>query len=266
MAALRDGETVQVEGVVRDCRVETRAAAASWWCAWPTTAGELVLRFLNFYPSQQKALARGPARARARRGARRLLRPRDGAPEFKAVTGDTPLPQALTPVYPTSAAAAAGLPAQGRGLALARAPLHELLPPAVLPPGLPTLREALHFLHHPPPDAPLATLEDHSHPAWQRLKFEELLAQQLSQLQASASAAPARPAGASPAACRSAAAGGVLPFAADGRAARVVAEIAADLARPQPMHRLLQGDVGSGKTVVAALAAAVAIDAAGSAR
>jgi ATP-dependent DNA helicase RecG len=123
------------------------------------------------------------------------------------------------------------------------------------------------FLHHPTPDVSLATLEDHSHPAWQRLKAEELLAQQLSQLQSKRErdawrAALPAPAGRACmsgllAACRSALTGRA---AAGGRRDR------RDLARPVPMHRLLQGDVGSGKTVVAALAAAIAWMPAGSAR
>ena len=109
---------------------------------------------------------------------------------------------------------------------------------------------------------PLATLEDRSHPAWQRLKAEELLAQQLSQLESKRERAALR----SPA--LPAAAGGLheqllaaLPFQLTAAQRRVGEEIARDLARTVPMHRLLQGDVGSGKTVVAALAAAIAIDA-----
>jgi ATP-dependent DNA helicase RecG len=124
------------------------------------------------------------------------------------------------------------------------------------------LREALQFLHHPPPGTPMAVLEDRSHPAWRRLGFEELLAQQLSQLQSRRERAALR----APA-LRAAEGGGpdrlraALPFELTAAQRRVVQEIAQDLARAQPMHRLLQGDVGSGKTVVAALAAAVAIDA-----
>ncbi len=105
-------------------------------------------------------------------------------------------------------------------------------------------------------------MQDHSHPAWQRLKFEELLAQQLSQLQAQRERAALR---APPLVARR---GGLherllaaLPFQLTRAQARVVEEVARDIARGQPMHRLLQGDVGSGKTVVAALAAAIAIDA-----
>jgi len=137
-----------------------------------------------------------------------------------------------------------------------------VLPPEVLPPGLPTLKQALQLLHHPTPQTPIAALEDRSHPAWERLKFEELLAQQLSQLEAKrerarlqAPALKAEPGGL-PEQLLAA-----LPFSLTGAQHRVCEEIAADLARPQPMHRLLQGDVGSGKTVVAALAAAVAIGA-----
>ncbi|MFZ4472523.1 MAG: ATP-dependent DNA helicase RecG, partial [Limnohabitans sp.] len=117
------------------------------------------------------------------------------------------------------------------------------------------------FLHHPTPDVSLAQLEDRTHPAWQRLKAEELLAQQLSQLQSKRERAT----------LRAPALGfhknglqehllGVLPFALTNAQRRVGEEIANDIQRPIPMHRLLQGDVGSGKTVVAALAAAIAID------
>jgi len=124
-----------------------------------------------------------------------------------------------------------------------------------------TLRDALRYLHQPGPEVSLAALEDRSHPAWQRLKAEELLAQQLSQLTAKrerdalrAPALRAEPGGLHEQLLA------VLPFALTAAQRRVGAEIAADIARPVPMHRLLQGDVGSGKTVVAALAAAIAID------
>jgi ATP-dependent DNA helicase RecG len=125
-----------------------------------------------------------------------------------------------------------------------------------------SLRDALSFLHQPAPDVALAQLEDHTHPAWQRLKAEELLAQQLSQLQARRARdrlrAPALRAAPDGVGAQLLAA---LPFQLTAAQGRVVGEIARDLARAQPMHRLLQGDVGSGKTVVAALAAAAAIDA-----
>ena len=261
IAEARPGETVQVEGVVGDCRVELRGRR-QLVVRVDDGSGELVLRFLNFYPSQQKALAAG-TRVRVRGELRGGFFGREMVhPVCKAVNEDTPLATALTPVYPTSAQLPQVYLRKAVVSALQRAPLDELLPLAFVPAGLPTLREALHFLHHPAPSVQIATLEDHSHPAWQRLKYEELLAQQLSQLQAQRERAALK------APALHASAGGlhekllgVLPFGLTGAQHRVAEEIAADLRRPQPMHRLLQGDVGSGKTVVAALAAALAIDA-----
>ncbi|MDE1947854.1 MAG: ATP-dependent DNA helicase RecG [Burkholderiales bacterium] len=259
IAALREGETAQVEGVVTDSRVEARSRR-QLVVHLADASGELVLRFLNFYPSQQRQLGVGQ-RLRVRGELRGGFLGREMVhPVFKAVEPGAPLPAALTPVYPSSAALPQAYLRKAVASALARAPLHELLPPDWLPPGLPTLREALQFLHHPPPGAPLALLEDHSDPAWQRLKFDELLAQQVSQLRSqrerAALLAPALQDTALPAKLRAA-----LPFALTAAQERVVAEIGADLARPRPMNRLLQGDVGSGKTVVAALAAATAIGA-----
>ncbi len=265
IATLRDGDTAQVQGTVRECRVELRSRP-QLVVVLADDSGELVLRLLHFYPSNQKTLAVGQT-VRARGEVRSGFLGREMVhPVFKAVAPDAALAQALTPVYPTSAQLPQAYLRKAVLSALARAPLAELLPPELLPPGppslptLPTLREALHFLHHPSPDVPLATLEDHSHPAWQRLKFCELLAQQLSQAQAQAARALLRAPALAPHE------GGLftqlhatLPFALTGAQQRVVAEIGADLARPRPMHRLLQGDVGSGKTVVAALAAAAAI-------
>jgi ATP-dependent DNA helicase RecG len=261
IARAREGDHVQVEGIVRHAQVElhprrqlvVRMADAS---------GELTLRFIHFYATQQKILAPG-ARVRVRGELRGGFFGREMVhPVFRAVEADTPLATSLTPVYPASAQLPQAYLRKAVVSALARAPLTELLPPQVLPQGLPTLRQALDFLHHPPPDVSMATLEDHSHPAWQRLKFEELLAQQISQLQAQreraklqAPALVAREEGLRRQLLAQ------LPFGLTGAQRRVVDEIAADLALGQPMHRLLQGDVGSGKTVVAALAAAVAMDA-----
>ncbi len=261
IARAREGDHVQVEGLVRHAQVElhprrqlvVRMADAS---------GELTLRFIHFYATQQKILAPG-ARVRVRGELRGGFFGREMVhPVFRAVEADTPLASSLTPVYPASAQLPQAYLRKAVVSALARAPLNELLPPQVLPPGLPTLRQALDFLHHPPPDVSMATLEDHSHPAWQRLKFEELLAQQISQLQAQreraklqAPALVAREQGLRRQLLAQ------LPFGLTGAQQRVVDEIAADLALGQPMHRLLQGDVGSGKTVVAALAATVAMDA-----
>jgi ATP-dependent DNA helicase RecG len=261
IAALRDGSIAQVEAVVADCRIETRPRR-QLIVRLRDGGAELVLRFLHFYPSQPKALAAG-TRVRARGEVRGGFFGLEMVhPGVKAVAEGSPLPAALTPVYPGSAQLPQAYLRKAIASALQRAALDELLPAALLPPGLPPLREALHFLHHPPPHSALDTLMDHSHPAWQRLKFEELLAQQLSQLQSrlqrqrlqAPSLAGHDTAGLQQRLLQA------LPFALTAAQQRVGQEIATDLARTQPMHRLLQGDVGSGKTVVAALAAATAID------
>ncbi|MDG0854945.1 ATP-dependent DNA helicase RecG [Roseateles puraquae] len=261
IAALREGEAAQVEGVVVDCQVEMRGRR-QLLVRLKDDTGTLLLRFLHFYPSQQKQMS-GADRLRVRGEARVGFFGREMVhPVVKVVDETTPLAQSLTPVYPASAQLPQAYLRKAVASGLARADLRELLPEGVVPRGLPPLKDALHYLHHPPPSASLAALEDHSHPAWQRLKFEELLAQQLSQLQAQrerarlvAPALQARPGGLHEQLL------GALPFQLTAAQQRVAEEIAQDLARPQPMHRLLQGDVGSGKTVVAALAAAVAIDA-----
>jgi ATP-dependent DNA helicase RecG len=261
IAALRENEPAQVEGVVVDCQVELRSRR-QLLVRVKDDSGSLLLRFLHFYPSQQKQMS-AATRLRVRGEARIGFFGREMVhPVVKVVDEDTPLAQALTPVYPASAQLPQAYLRKAVASGLARADLREILPPGVVPSGLPSLKEALNYLHHPPPSASQDALHEHHHPAWHRLKFEELLAQQLSQLQAQRErallAAPAL----------RARAGGLhekllaaLPFQLTGAQARVAEEIAQDLARPQPMHRLLQGDVGSGKTVVAALAAAVAIDA-----
>jgi ATP-dependent DNA helicase RecG len=256
---LRGGELAQVEGIVTDNRIEERSRR-QLLVRLADDSGELLLRFLNFYPSTQKQLAVGQ-RVRARGEVRGGFLGREMVhPVVKAVQPGAPLAAALTPVYPTSAQLPQAYLRKAVTSALARAPLEELLPAGTVPTDLPALRDAVQALHHPPPCVALATLEDHSHPAWQRLKFDELLAQQLSQLQAQRARAALR----APMLRDSALAlrlRAELPFSLTAAQERVVAEIGADLGRPQPMHRLLQGDVGSGKTVVAALAATVAIGA-----
>ncbi|WP_312587663.1 ATP-dependent DNA helicase RecG [Comamonas terrigena] len=269
----RDGETVQIEATVTQSEVQLRPRRMLKVTVDDGT-GTCVLTFFSFYPSHQKTLSPGAVlriRGEVKGGfwGRQMLHP-----AFKLAGGE--LPQALTPIYPTTA----GLPQpylrRAIASALQRVQLPETLPPGTPPPVLPYwseaglhgllgLREALYFLHNPTPDVALATLEDHSHPAWQRLKAEELLAQQLSQYQAKRERARLR----APALRVSPPVAGeqtlveqflaVLPFGLTGAQQRVCREIADDMARTMPMHRLLQGDVGSGKTVVAALSAMVCI-------
>ncbi|HSB24263.1 MAG TPA: ATP-dependent DNA helicase RecG [Burkholderiaceae bacterium] len=260
IADAHDGGTAQVEGVVVDSQVAYRPRR-QLVARIRDDSGSMVLRFMNFYPSHQKALARG-VRVRARGDVRSGFFGREMVhPSFKAVEAGAPLASVLTPVYPTVSQLPQAYLRKAIASALQRAPLHEVLPAEVVPAGLPTLRDALQRVHHPSADASLAALLDHSDPAWQRLKFEELLAQQLSQHEARAQRASLR---APPlVAVRGALHDRLLqalPFRLTTAQQRVSGEIAADLAQPRPMHRLLQGDVGSGKTVVAALAATIAID------
>ena len=180
LAEAREGETAQIEATVHECRVETRQRRQLVVQAADDAGDTLVLRFLNFYPSQQKAMAAG-TRLRVRGEIRGGFLGREMVhPVVKPASA--PLPTALTPVYPTSAQLPQAYLRKAVTSALARAPLHEVLPAEAVPAGLPSLHEALHLLHQPAPGAPLASLDDRSHPAWQRLKYEELLAQQLSQL------------------------------------------------------------------------------------
>ena len=263
IGSLREGETGQAEGVVQECRVELRPRRQLVARLHDGT-GELVLRFLHFYPSHQKALAAG-RRVRVRGEVRGGFLGREMVhPAFKAVEPGEPLPAARTPVYPTSAQLPQAYLRKAIASALQRAPLHELLPAQVLPQGLPSLQQAVWLLHQPPASTPAAALEDRSHPAWQRLKFEELLAQQLAQAQSVSERARLRAPVLAPAQSPHSLHArllATLPFALTPAQARVCREIDGDLARALPMHRLLQGDVGSGKTVVAALAAARAVDA-----
>ena len=265
----REGDVAQIEATVTSCEVAYKPRR-QLLVVVDDGSDTCTLRFFNFYPSQQKSLAVGN-RLRLRGEVRGGFMGRTMMhPSFHAAGGE--LPDALTPVYPTSS----GLPQSYLRKAVHGGVLHaarqgefvETIPSGLAPHSLAQsntktwgLEQSLHFLHHPTPDVSLAQLEDRTHPAWQRLKAEELLAQQLSQLQSKRERAT----------LRAPALGfhknglqehllGVLPFALTNAQRRVGEEIANDIQRPIPMHRLLQGDVGSGKTVVAALAAAIAID------
>lgn len=264
----RDGEVVQVEGTVTKQDIQYRPRR-QLLVTLDDGSDTCTLRFFSFYPAHQKTLAVG-ARVRVRGEVRGGFMGKTMMhPAFHAAGGE--LPEALTPVYPTTAQLPQAYLRKAVVSGLKRADLSETLPEPVfhslqdtlrgLRAPLMSLRQALEYLHHPGPDVSLAALEDRSHPAWQRLKAEELLAQQLSQLQAKRERDALR------APALQTAPGGLheqllaaLPFALTAAQRRVGEEIARDLQRQVPMHRLLQGDVGSGKTVVAALAAAIAID------
>jgi ATP-dependent DNA helicase RecG len=269
LAETREGDMAQIEATVVSCEIAYKPRR-QLLVVVDDGSDTCTLRFFSFYPSQQKALAVG-TRLRLRGEVKGGFMGRTMMhPSFHMAGGE--LPNALTPVYPTSA----GLPQVYLRKAVHSGLVHaarhgafvETIPPEYMPRSAMSagakawsLEASLHFLHHPAPDVSLAQLEDRTHPAWQRLKAEELLAQQLSQLQSKRARDELR----APALVLKKGGLheqllGVLPFSLTGAQRRVGEEIALDLMRQVPMHRLLQGDVGSGKTVVAALAAAVAMD------
>ncbi|WP_261330109.1 ATP-dependent DNA helicase RecG, partial [Burkholderia contaminans] len=268
---LLPGGIAQTEGVVFDNEVAYRPRRQLVVKIQDEDGEHLVLRFLNFYGSQVKQMAVGQ-RLRVRGDVRGGFFGMEMVhPAVRVVEADAPLPQVLTPVYPSTAGVSQAYLRKAIENAVERTPLPELLPPEIQrdylkPLDVPTLEQAVRILHHPRVDSDEAALMDGSHPAWTRIKFEELLAQQLSLKRAHEErrtrAAPAMPRRtASDADALTTRLYAALPFTLTGAQARVVDEIANDLTLAHPMQRLLQGDVGSGKTVVAALAATQAIDA-----
>ncbi|MBT0962782.1 ATP-dependent DNA helicase RecG [Denitromonas iodatirespirans] len=261
IAELRGGAPLQVEGVVTDCEVRIRGRRQLVAQVQDAT-GSLTVRLLHFYPQQQKQLTVGQrvrlfGEARTGIFGAEMIHPR-----IRTVGEGEALPTALTPIYPTTAGLAQSALRKLIGRALDSHRLEELLPEAVRRMlRLMPLPEAVRLLHLPPPEADAAALVEHRHPAWQRIKFEELLVQQLSLRKAHA----ARRARTAPPlrgddGLRSALLAG-LPFALTGAQQRADTQICADLAEAHPMQRLLQGDVGSGKTIVAALAMLRAVEA-----
>jgi len=258
IAALCSGETAQVEGLVVRRDVVTRARRALL-VELRDDSGSITLRFFHFYGSQLRQFAEG-RRVRAFGEVRGGLFGLEMAhPRYRLVEDAAPLPDSLTPVYPTVA---------GLGQARLRAAILRVLrahdwpetvaPQALRALALPGSAEALRAIHLPAPDTPAGALQERTTPAWRRVIFDELLAQQLSLKRARAARAGQRaPALADQALAQRLLA--ALPFALTGAQRRAWDEIRVELAAAQPMNRLLQGDVGSGKTVVAALAAAQAI-------
>ena len=254
------GATVQVEGVVTDCDIQYRPRR-QLIVKINDDSGMLTLRFLNFYGSQVTQMAVGKhlrVRGEMRHG---FFGDEMVHPAVKAVEPGAPLPQALTPVYPAGEGLSQALLRKAITDAMSRIDWRDTLPESVRTSlQLLAFEPAVRLLHNPPPDVDAYALLERTHPAWTRVKFDELLAQQLSMKRAQAArrqqGAPALPVvGALSDALLKA-----LPFTLTEAQQRVLQEIRTDLLAHYPMQRLLQGDVGSGKTVVAALAAAQAID------
>ena len=260
IATVQAGSNTQVQGTITHSEIAFRPRR-TLVCRLEDNGGELYLRFLNFYPSQQKQLAVGKqirALGEVRMG---HYGPEMVHPKCRAVDDNTPLQSSLTPVYPTTAGLSQPILRKLIVNALETLPLPDTLPDALLQKlKLASFAASINLLHNPTPDIAASTLEQRSHAAWRRIKFDELLAQQLSMrvhhrergkriapklsMQSKLTARLIK----------------ALPFALTKAQQRTYAEISHDLAQPHPMQRLLLGDVGSGKTIVAALAALQTIE------
>jgi ATP-dependent DNA helicase RecG len=264
-------DPVQTQGTVTQCEVKFRPRR-QLVVVIADDEGELILRFLNFYPSQQKQMAIGSflrVRGEVKPG---FFGPEIIHPAVKSVLPQTPLPDQLTPIYSTIAGVSQLMVRRGieKGLKdiAVKQFLREIIPLQQIDDQkyaflkeLPSLEESIFTLHYPTPQSEKNTLLERTHPAWRRVQFEELLAQQISLQRAhierkkrKSVQMPLRESGLVKELLK------LLPFHLTNSQQKVWAEIAHDLANSYPMNRLLQGDVGSGKTAVAALAAAHAID------
>jgi ATP-dependent DNA helicase RecG len=264
LGSLRPGQEALVNGKVELADVVFRGRR-SLLCRVSDGTGHLTLRFFHFSGAQQQNLERG-------RSLRIFGEVRLGAaglemvhPEYEALGADATAQaeSSLTPFYPTTEGvhqlSVRKLVTQALDRYLARIP--ELLPNELLVElKLPTLQEALLYVHRPPPRADVAELEQGRHPAQRRLVFEELLAHHLSLKHLRARLQEQKAPTLHGSGELAQALLGALPFALTVAQNRVLDEIRTDLGRAHPMQRLVQGDVGSGKTIVAALAALAAVE------
>lgn len=249
----------QVEGEITKSYV-TQGSRPILVCEIDDGSGFMQLKFFNFYYSQKIKMKAG-MRIRAYGEVKHGMYGMEIIhPEFSLGNKQPKLAKSLTPIYPKSEGISQKLLQKAAAQAIALLEqgafqLDELLPAQWLSAQqMPTLADALQFVHKPPPDAEVMRLLNHTHPAQQRLKIEEILAHFLAMHQARTAvqqlSAPALPIGGEhkqQLLTR-------LPFELTGAQARVVSEIHQDMSKNHPMQRLVQGDVGSGKTVVAALA------------
>ena len=255
------GESCQVEGIVELQEVQFKPRRQLVVRIRDAAGSVLFLRFIHFYASHQKQMAEG-RRIRAvgeiKHGffGGEMIHPKIRDAESSG------LAESLTPVYPTVNGLTQPVLRRVITTALQEVPLHDSLPEAMLQSlKLSHLAESLHLLHAPPPEMTLHRLSDGALPAWQRLKFDELLAQQLSMRLARQKRLEGQAPVLQGDGSLSKGLLAALPFRLTGAQQRVLAEIADDMRQAHPMHRLLQGDVGSGKTIVAALSALAAVEA-----
>jgi ATP-dependent DNA helicase RecG len=259
IARLIAEQIAQIEGVVTAQEIQSRPRR-QLVCQLQDTSGAITIRFFSFYPGQVTSWAIGKrlrvlGEVRTGYGGLEIIHPK-----YRVAQDKLALPTTLTPVYPVTT----GLAQQTLSRLISQALtdvrrnelLVEILPSVILKAHqLPKLAESIIFLHHPPAATPLDALQSRTHPAWKRIKFDELLAQQLSMRQhyhqRRSHRAPTLP----PHPALQQKLLNLLAFTLTAAQQNVVNEICSDLAQSFPMQRLLQGDVGSGKTIVAAIAA-----------
>jgi len=268
IGSLRVGDTAVVEGEVQLTEIKY-GKKRMLLCHLSDGTGRLVLRLFHFNAQQKDSLARGVCLrcyGEARKGANSLEMVH---PEYRRVEADAGLnavEESLTPIYPTTEGlhqlTLRSLTDQAlQMLREGKLALNELLPESILVQNqFPQLADAIEYLHRPPPDAPVQALQDREHIMQTRLAFEELLAytcsmRQLRSLSARHEAMPLPLTHTLKPQLLAA-----LPFALTHAQQRVIQEIEHDLQQPQPMQRLVQGDVGSGKTLVAVCAMLSAIE------
>ncbi|PCI59414.1 MAG: ATP-dependent DNA helicase RecG [Methylophilaceae bacterium] len=224
-------------------------------------SGQITLRFLHFYPSQINALKVGNqlrVYGEVRHG---FFGYEMVHPQCKVARDVTEVNAQLTPIYPTTSGLTQPSIRKAIKSVIDERLLVETLPPSVYEPlNLPSFSKSVQALHYPEPDADLTALENRTTPEWRRLSYDELLAQQLSMRK---HYAKRRSVNAPKIALSETLVKQLLqalPFGLTQSQQKVIKEISHDLTQPHPMQRLLQGDVGSGKTIVACMAALQAIE------
>jgi ATP-dependent DNA helicase RecG len=257
---LRLGDSAQVQGEIVHLEVSYKPRKALI-AKLEDGSGQITLRFLHFYPNQINQLKIGNQ-------LRVYGEVRNGFfgyemvhPQYKVATENTSVREKLTPVYPTTAGLTQSSLSKTIDAALARDDLVETLPYEIYQQlSLPSFAHSIRTLHHPPPDANLDALDARTTAEWRRLAFDELLAQQLSMRKHYAVRASIDAPAMSTSKTLITELLNTLPFALTQSQQKVAIEISRDLTKSHPMQRLLQGDVGSGKTIVACMAALQAIE------
>ncbi|MBR6027058.1 MAG: ATP-dependent DNA helicase RecG [Neisseriaceae bacterium] len=261
MADIRIGEQCMVAGEVKHQEVIIRHRRQLVVRLEDDGGHVLFLRFIHFYPSQQKQLEVGKkvhvvGEVRAGFWGMEMIHPKIYDAEKKSLS------ETLTPIYPTVSGLNQSTLRRIIATALEQIDLQDSLPETIINKlNLPSFADAVRILHAPPPEYSQSQLNNGSFPAWQRLKFDELLAQQLSMQLARKMrvASSAIPLSGDASLCNQLL--NQLPFSLTSAQEKCYREIKNDMKQSHPMHRLLQGDVGSGKTIVATLAGLTALEA-----